>query len=300
MASILKKIAFGVIVIVFLLLLLRVFSFWMPLSYGEKDLVITSHIGFLDKNGYYNVYGEIENKGNKNYSDIKLRYTFYDSSGNILYTEEGEGTKISLHILLSGRRSPFSYILINETLASLVKNYTIHISSKKVLDKLVPAKLQITYHKPEGNSILVVIINSGDLPANFTTLYATFYDMNKSVIGIDSLLSSIKPGKSSFIIEISKLGKKFNYTDVGYYSLTAESLNPEYVIQEEISYAYFMQENPFPDPVITIFAIVILFSATMLISIYLILRFRQGKKRRHIKKSIKKNLYENFMLENRK
>jgi hypothetical protein len=272
-----------------ILLLLSIFGIPPMVCQGESDLIITSHTGFLDANGYYTIYGEVENKGSKNYSDIKLKYTFYDSSGNILYVEEGTGTRISLSILLSGRRSPFSYVLTNETLATKVKNYTIKISSKKILKEVIPAKLQILHHKPVNDTLLLILYNSGSVDAKYVALYTTFYDVNKSVIAINSRLATIGPNdRISFIIEIPTSSYNFNLTDVKYYSITAESIYPQYILENEISYAIFSEDISYPDPIWTIFVVIVSFSAAVLISAYLIAKYRQGKKRPHTRKSIKK------------
>jgi hypothetical protein len=257
--------------------------------------MITSHRGFL-KNGFYNIYGEIENKGNKNYSNIKLKYIFYDSSGNVLHADEAP---ISLNILLAGRRSPFAYTLSKKPLASKVKNYTISISSKKVLNEIIPAKLRIIYHRPANDTLLVIVNNLGDSVA-LGGLFVTVYDANRSVIATNTELLTIDPGaRISSIIKIPTEIYNFNLTDVKYYSLTAESINPKYTLENEIVYAVFSEDALYPDPILTMFAIVVSFSAAVLIGAYLIVRYRHGKRRRHSRKSIKRKSQLKVLLRNR-
>jgi len=257
-----------------------------PLVSAENDIIIVSHRGIFDGSWYW-VFGEVENVGSENYTNVMLEFIFYNATGDRIWSHE---QIISLKYLLEKRRSPFSYILTETKVAKQVTSYEVKVKSYDVIQNNRPCKLRITYHHPYNDSILGIIENAGDSETRFIVIYATFYDKDYSVIAIESyVISKLEPSgrggdKSTFDIGFPQ---KFSsdFKSVEYYSLTAESI--EYSVQEEVSYAKFMlNEEPEGglDPIITTFIIVVLFSALVLAGVYLYAKTKQRISKRRIRK----------------
>ena len=257
----------------------------LSLVSAENDIRIVSHRGIFDGSWYW-VFGEVENVGTENYTNVMLKFIFYNATGDIIYSKN---QMISLLYLLEKRRSPFSFVLTETKVAKQVTSYEVKVESYKPENDR-PCKLRITYHHPYNDSILGIIENAGSSETRFIIIYATFYDKDYSVIAIESyVISKLEPSgrsgdKSTFdIVFPQKFSSDFK--SVEYYSLTAES--KEYSIQEEVSYAKFkLNEEPEGglDPIITTFIIVVLFSALVLVGAYLYAKTKQKISKRRIRK----------------
>ena len=258
----------------------------LSLVSAENDIRIVSHRGIFDGSWYW-VFGEVENVGTENYTNVMLKFIFYNATGDIIYSKN---QIISLIYLLEKRRSPFSFVLTETKVAKQVTSYEVKVESYEPVQNDRPCKLRITYHHPYNDSILGIIENAGSSETRFIIIYATFYDKDYSVIAIESYsISKLEPSgrsgdKSTFDIGFPK---KFSpdLKSVEYYSLTAESI--EYSTQEEVSYAKFkLNEEPEGglDPIITTFIIVVLFSALVLAGAYLYAKTKQKISKRRIRK----------------
>lgn len=258
----------------------------LSLVSAENDIRIVSHRGIFDGSWYW-VFGEVENVGTENYTNVMLKFIFYNATGDIIYSKN---QIISLIYLLEKRRSPFSFVLTETKVAKQVTSYEVKVESYEPVQNDRPCKLRITYHHPYNDSILGIIENAGSSETRFIIIYATFYDKDYSVIAIESYsISKLEPSgrsgdKSTFDIGFPQ---KFSsdFKSVEYYSLTAESI--EFSIQEEVSYAKFkLNEEPEGglDPIITTFIIVVLFSALVLVGAYLYAKTKQKISKRRIRK----------------
>ena len=262
------------------------------------DFEINSH-GFLSQEGIYYIYGEIKNVGSTNYTNLSLKYTFYDNEGKEIFSVT---RNIELRVLLSGRISPFANVLVNKEIASKVKSYKIEILSYDEIkkDELPPFGLKIVNYRLQNDTIIGVIENHGTAKAAFVRVYALFYYQNKSIMVLSSLSTNIEKGESwPFVIEFPELNaSSINIENAAYYSLTAESIN--FLLDEEVEYRPFSiqaqgnQEEGIPwwnDPVILTFIICVAFSAIVLIVVYFITRFIQWRKKRYLRK-VKRRHYE--------
>lgn len=270
-------------------LLLTLFYVQVSSVSGQTDLKIENERGFIDSNGFYHIFGEVINKGVKNYSGIKLKIEFYNNSGEVIHEAQAQS---SLEILLSGRRSPFAYHLLDTNLAKKVKNYKIYISGFSVLDEEISTKLKIPYHSPNLNStseaICGFVQNNGNKEAKFVVIYATYYFANKSVVATSSyLITGLDPGVPQPFTLDFPYSSNFNLSDVKYYALTAECSYPKYAIEDEVVFAFFTPENPYTDPIVLTFIIVITISALMLIIAFLITKVSKKGRRKKPRKSIK-------------
>ncbi len=89
-----------------------------PESY-IRDIKILSHSGYLTSafpGDYLEIYGELQNTGNKNIEYIKLTTTSYDSADKVIGTKWAYA---DTDILLPGDKAPFGFI----EMISREKNY---------------------------------------------------------------------------------------------------------------------------------------------------------------------------------
>ena len=288
-----------IIIIVYLLLI--VFSFLLQPAVGGVhlyksigDFKIKSH-GFLTNGGLYYVCGEIENNSTKNYTDIVLNFTFYDSKENIIFYDESP-ISLKWRPLLSQGISPFSYVLENETIARKVSRYDIGIKNYTEIEKedIPPFGLKITGYNLQGNILVGSIRNLAPVNATFVIVYAIFYYENGSVMvtGASQFFLKILPNETKdFIIEFpSSLSNSLNISEVGSYSLIPDARYPAWSIQQH-------QENEqeqvpwWNDPVIITFIVAVVFSALVLIIVYLVAKFGQWRKKRYLRR-VKRRYYK--------
>lgn len=151
-------------------------------------------------------------------------------------------------------------------------------------------------YRLQNNTIIGVIQNHGALEARFVVVHAIFYYQNKSVMILETWATpKIEPGAFlPFEIRFPELGvSSVNIDNAGYYSLTAESTN--YLSKNEVRYQLLSgqtqnnnEEGPIPwwnDPVIMTFIIVVVFSALVLIAVYLIARFGRWRRERYLRRA---------------
>jgi hypothetical protein len=147
--------------------------------------------------------------------------------------------------------------------------------------EMVPTNLAILSHTSVRNSVLGYLRNDGDAALFAAEVLATFYDENYTVLGVES---------ARFMqVEIGTIGEYFNITfpfvdnahAVKFYSLAANSANPEYQNNEEIALIPMDSGvNGGLTSMFLIFAVVIVFSALALIGAYIAARMRERRKRR--------------------
>lgn len=150
------------------------------------DIQIVSHSSFYSTLNTYYVVGEVENIGDMATQFTKVTATFYDSSNQVIATEDGYA---SMDILLSGRKSPF-LVMLNEWDGSLnVHNYTLSVSwdnyatGKALGLEILSSNDHIDTY---GNfHVTGEIENQGTVKARFAKAFVTFYDSDGVVVGED-------------------------------------------------------------------------------------------------------------------
>jgi len=251
----------------------------------KAENVILSYNGFLTSTGYY-IFGEIENNENYPIKNVALNIKFnLNNSEQITYT-----TTTSLPIILEGRKSPFSFILTDKTLAERVKDFSINIQGYKETKEKPSTNLIFSSHAPTNHSIYGVIRNQEENNVSFVTVFATFYDKNRKILAVNSadIIPTLKKGHPG-IFEIDFPFKQ-KVEEIGWYSLTAYALNPPSTIQEEVNFAAFTKESAEGEgssSIIIIFIISIVFSALVLIGAYVVVKIKQKRKSRRIKRKSK-------------
>lgn len=92
------------------------------------DVKILSHSGYHITGGfpgdYLDIFGELQNTGNKNLKFIKLTTTIYDSAGNVIETK---WTYANTDVLLPGEKAPFTFMKMASE--KDYKSYTVEVTS---------------------------------------------------------------------------------------------------------------------------------------------------------------------------
>ncbi|MHA1754165.1 MAG: hypothetical protein ACTSYR_01450 [Candidatus Odinarchaeia archaeon] len=253
---------------------------------AENVILLNTYNGFLTSTGYY-IFGEIENNENYPIKDVALNIKFnLNNSEQITYT-----TTTSLPIILKGRKSPFSFILTDKTLAERVQDFSISIQGYKEAKEKPSIDLIFSSHAPTNDSIYGVVRYQGEKSTSFVTVFATFYDENHKILAVNPAdiiptLSRGNPGLFEIRFPFSQHVK-----EVRWYSLTAYSHNPENTVQEEVNFAAFTKESEKDNglsPILVTFIISVVFSALVLIGAYAVAKINQRRKRgRRIKRKLK-------------
>lgn len=204
------------------------------------DVRVVSHSSFYNIFNTLWVVGEVENIGDMATRFTKITATFYNSSNQVIGSEYGYA---DLDVLLPGRKSSFD-ILFDESDGSLnVHNYTLAVSwDNYAAGKPLGIEILSSSNYIDGYGYMHVIgevRNQGTLNANFTQVFATFYDSSGTVVGTDWDFTDpthLTPN------EIGAFDVELIYTQqvikVASYSLTAESTQ----------YAYNPSPSPTPSP----------------------------------------------------
>jgi len=225
----------AVTVTILILIAFALFSSSKPAE-ALGNVNVLSHSSFYDSLNTLWIVGEVENVGDMATRFTKVTATFYNSSNQVVAVETGY---TELDVLLPGRKSPFSIMLLESDGSLKVYNYSLTVSWDNYAAGK-PLALQILSNSSRIDElgymhILGEIMNSGSSTARFTKAVATFYDANGTVVGEASSYtdpSDIDPNqKAAFDIMLSYPGQVMK---VASYSLTAESTEyaviPEYNI----------------------------------------------------------------------
>ncbi len=263
------------IILPLLLLLMITFSSWRikPASM-QDELTLNSYNSFLSqRRNWYYVFGEVQNIGDAPIKGVTLNITLQTQSGQKLYRT----TTTSIDLILEGRKSPFTFLLTDKSLATEVKSAEVSIANYETTTETKPLKLRISAHKAENNTIVGFIENLGARQARFVSVLATFYDENQQVIAGDAFMYDrlMPASRSSFEISFPFPEK---YEQARWYSLTAQSL--DYAIEEEVGFTLFKGGDGGISYVFIVFGIALVFSALVLFGAYLSTKLgkQKGKK----------------------
>ena len=262
------------------ILFLTVFLFnKTALTEAENVILLDNYNGFLTNVGYY-VYAEIQNNGNSAVKDVVLNIKFSLTTGE----EITNTTSSVLPIILKGRRSPVIFLQYNISLSAKVSGFSISLKDYETT-QACSTYLRIGASLPTNDSILGTIENgaSEDMPS--TSIYGTFYDENHTVLAVNSEHVWMESGgKQTFMI---KYPFEFGVENVIWYSLTAYSPHPESTVQEEVDFAAFKEENEGLSPILTLFIVLVAFSALVLAGAYAITKIKHRKTRKRRRTSPK-------------
>jgi len=217
-------------------LILMFFAFSCVFQSAEAlgNVDILSHSSFYDSLNTLWVVGEVENTGDMATQFTKVTATFYNSSNQVVAVETGY---TEIDVLLPGRKSPFSIMLLKSSGSLEVYNYSLTVSWDNYAAGK-PLALQILSNSSRIDElgymhVLGEIKNTGSSTARFTKAIATFYDANGTVVGEASSYtepSDINSNQTAaFDIELTYTQQVMK---VASYTLTAESMDyaliPEY------------------------------------------------------------------------
>jgi len=183
-----------------------------------------THLGFVDKLGYYRVVGEVVNIGDKNIRYVKVNATFYNIGNTVI---ANRSSYAMLDVLLPGRKAPFEIVLGNKTASALVDHYSLNVSSDEYQGEK-PSILQImqsiTFIDEAGfQKVNGTVKNLATSNATYVKVVATFYNPQGKVVGATygyTKPSTIMPSHTElFELELGQKADNFSS-----YSLAAESM----------------------------------------------------------------------------
>lgn len=250
---------------------------------SEPNVEIVSHTSFLAYGKMFTMVGEIENVGTVHIKNVTLTVTFYNLKGEVICTLTQRSI---IEVLLTGRKSPFIFILANQTESAQVKTYQIKITSYEKEPEGKPEGLRISTPGIYNRTIKVIIQTLYPSIARFVIVTAIFYDQEKHVTATESFfISDLSYADTETTVEIT-----FPYPDrwniTRWYSLTAESR--EFAIREEINFEPILEQEPENqsfDSIMVLFVSLIVISAITLLVALLIAKRKKKRRSRRIKRA---------------
>jgi hypothetical protein len=230
-----------------LILMFFAFCSFFQSAKALGNVKILSHSSFYDSLNTLWVVGEVENTGDMATQFTKVTATFYNSSNQVVAVETGY---TEIDVLLPGRKSPFSIMLLKSSGSLEVYNYSLTVSwDNYAAGKPLALQFLSNSSTIDGRGhmhVLGEIKNTGSLTARFTKVIATFYDANGTVVGEEwdyTEPSDISPNQTAaFDIELIYTQQVMK---VASYTLTAESME----------YALIPEYNQTTIPLITLLAL---------------------------------------------
>jgi len=176
-----KTTTFFSIILLFLATLMTLIS---PASNANATnmVIIISHTGYIDSQGYYIVVGELQNMGNETLTFVKVEATYYDSQNNIITTRFD---LTMLNKILPGRKSPFLIALLDTAQSAQVHHYNLTVSFSTTSP--IPIGLEITSHSSQIDMegymhITGEIKNTQTKTAHNVKVIVTCYDEQGKVV----------------------------------------------------------------------------------------------------------------------
>jgi len=199
-----------------------------------KPEILSTHLGFLDQNGYYRVVGEVENIGDKSVQ-VRVNATFY-SADNAVIASNPPYSYVMLNVILPGRKAPFEIVLGNKTASTLVHHYSLSASGQEYPSEkhsFLQIMQSTTYIDREGfQRVNGTVKNLATSNATGVRVAATFYNDKGDVVGVAydyTTPSTIMPNHTNSF-ELELIYKAGNFSS---YILTAESI--EYSVVSPVS-----------------------------------------------------------------
>jgi len=269
-----KKLEIACLLAIILILLQPTLTFTMSVR-ADPSVVIVSHTGFIAFNEFFVITGEVENVGTTPLRHVTLTATFRDLNNEVIDTIE---EKVSLEVLLVGRKSPFNIILLDKTKSAQVDTYDLTIKSYEPYPAGKRKSLKILWDLGFNYTISGEINNKNETEAKATgvKILATFYDEQNQVIAVEA----------DFILELqwgetAAFEIRFPYPDkkhlISHWMLTAESV--EFAVEAEVTHLPKQPESDNPFHIYLFYFLLIALPVIFAIG-YLRLRKRRQRKLR--------------------
>ena len=197
---------------------------------ASAGIWVSPSTSYIDS-GYYNIVGEVENKGDSYLAYIKLIATFYDENDTVVGMDYDFA---KLDVLPPGRRAPFILSSNDVNQSGKVRSYALNCTYQ--ITSVIPQELEIvsnsTYIDNIGQKrIIGEIKNLGTVDATDVKIVATCFNTTGFVVAVDFAYASrvMGPNQTSpFDISIDEQLTPL----INHYVLTAESY--EYAMVPEL------------------------------------------------------------------
>ncbi len=178
-----------------------------------QSISILSHTGFLDSVNGYHIFGEFKNTDNQPIQIQKAVGTFYDSSGNVLTVVDWHTGFLT--VVFPGQISPFYVLQWNISdeagrFGSQIASYQVEIYGKYVSATVPEVVILSNSSRVDVMNYMHVtgeVQNMGADTANFTKVYATFYDSSGAVVCTEEVYTesnALAPGeKTTYDVSMS-------------------------------------------------------------------------------------------------
>lgn len=168
-----------------MLVLLTSAGFLFVVPVNAATLAIVSDNGFADLGGGYYVFGELQNREDKNIQCMKVTATFYDSNNKVLAVKEMPFG--FMYIIRPNQKSPFQIHLGDENgekIGQKVDHYSLEVTAEYATAK--PLAIDVVW---TDNHFLVSLLtvegevkNLDTQVANNTMIFVTCYDVSGDVV----------------------------------------------------------------------------------------------------------------------
>lgn len=277
-----EKLEIACLLTVFLVLLQATLNLRMS-TRAAPSVKIVSHTGFIAYNEFFVVTGEVENVGTTPLTHVTLTATFRDLNNVVIDTIE---EKVSLEVLLAGRKSPFNIILVDKAKSAQVDTYDLAIKSYEPYPAGKRKSLEILWDFGFNFTVSGEIVNRNETEATFVKVLATFYDEQNQVIAFEAGFIHEIPWGETRSFEIV-----FPYPDrrhlASHWMLTAESL--QFAVMEEIRHSPRQPEPDNPSYIYLFYFLLIVLPVLLAIG-YLRLRKKRQRKLRRKKRTPSRRL----------
>jgi hypothetical protein len=158
---------------------------------NAATLTIVSDNGFADLGGGYYVFGELQNREDKNIQCEKITATFYDSNNQVIEVKEMPFG--FMYILMPNQKSPFQIHIgdpsnKSEQVGKNVDHYSLEVTTKYATAKPLAIDVVWTDNHLVLGGILTVegeVKNVDTETANNTMVFVTCYDESGDVVCAD-------------------------------------------------------------------------------------------------------------------
>jgi len=149
----------------------------------SAQIEILSMNAYIDTINTVHVVGEVENVGRAPATFVETAATLYDKDKNVLDTSF---SYTYLDVLLPGEKSPFEVVFMGDA-PSGIDSYRVQVQWHNAPGERPRRDIEILSHTGSTDQIGAYHIkgevkNTGDQPATFVQIIATFYDADNKVV----------------------------------------------------------------------------------------------------------------------
>jgi hypothetical protein len=261
----------------------------------------------IDK-GDYIVAGEVQNTGSEALH-FNITATFYDADGNVVGSsfisdKFSETSPCYLHVLLPGKRSPFTVWLsrFDETGAfRLVDHYNLEVSTSPPVVYHTGFAIVSSSSHEAGSSLYIEgdLKNIGTDYIDGYNVFATFYKENGDVLAVSMEStaytlddpstdeSGFPPNQTSiFSVSLNGFNEGGRLEEVSRYELTAEGVdyslwtNDGQLISPEVVYVLGIVQEPVGQDQTEVFPYIVYAAVAVTIAVLLIVAFLVTRRRK--------------------